>query len=91
MKSAIGIHPLIAKLLMFLADVRVTTQPIETESGWIIVYREDSKSTTVPDFESIKKQIKADLEEQKIDNRIKTLNMESEIKCIKVESKPKQT
>ena len=68
-----------SKAVVELENNKFTTAPVETQFGWHVILREDSRSQTPPPFESIKEQIRPMLQRKKMKEFFDSLRQQAKI------------
>jgi peptidyl-prolyl cis-trans isomerase C len=56
-----------------LADGAYTKTPVQTQFGWHVILREDSRESTPPPFESVRDALKQNVEGQKLQDYLESL------------------
>ena len=55
------------------------SEPVQTQFGWHVILRNESRQQPLPEFEAVKSQLQAQLEEEAIEARLAELNQAAEI------------
>lgn len=67
---------------------KYTKAPVQTQFGWHVILREDSREQTPPPFDSVKEQIKPMVQRSKIEAMLKSLREGAKIEVLYVEPAP---
>jgi peptidyl-prolyl cis-trans isomerase C len=59
-----------------------TKAPVQTQFGWHVILREDSREQTPPPFDTVKEQIKPLVQRSKIENMLKTLREQAKVEIL---------
>ena len=51
----------------------LTTEPVQTQFGWHVILREDSRESTPPPFDSVRETLKQNIEGQKLQAFLESL------------------
>ena len=73
-----------------LADGSYSTTPVKTRFGWHVILREDSREAPPPEFESVKPELAARLQQQQIAKVITAIRDNSKIEIQQPESPEKK-
>ncbi len=68
-----------SEAVIALENGKYTKQPVQTQFGWHIILREDSRALTPPPFESVKDQIRPMLQRQKAQTMLENLRKTAKI------------
>lgn len=68
-----------AEAVVKLQKGGVTNTPVQTEFGWHVIKLEDVRDLQPPSFESVKDQLRSELQSQQIDNLVKGLRAKAKI------------
>jgi len=63
-----------------LADGAYTTEPVQTQFGWHVILREESRANEPPTLESVRSVIKQNIEQTKLQDYIESLRSASDAK-----------
>lgn len=55
------------------------SEPVQTQFGWHVILRNEARQQPVPEFDAVKTQLQAQLEEEAIEARLAELNAEADI------------
>lgn len=58
---------------------KYTTTPVQTQFGWHVILREDSRTPTPPPFEAVKEQLRPMLQRERIQTYIETLRNQAKV------------
>lgn len=64
---------------------KYTAAPVQTQFGWHVILREDSREQTPPPFDSVKEQLRPMVQRSKIEAMLKTLKDQAKIEILYVE------
>ncbi len=62
-----------------LENGKYSQEPVETQFGWHVILRENSRAPTPPPFDAIKEQIRPQLQQQKVQEYLNTLQSQAKI------------
>jgi len=65
--------PEFSQAVMLLADGEYTKTPVQTQFGWHIILREDSRDSAPPPFDSVRDTLKQQVESQKLQAYLQSL------------------
>lgn len=65
-----------------LENGKFTKQPVQTQFGWHVILREDSRALTPPPLEAVKEQIRPMLQRQKAQTMIENLRKSAQIEIL---------
>jgi peptidyl-prolyl cis-trans isomerase C len=70
---------------------KYTKAPVQTQFGWHVILREDSRAQVPPPLEAVKEQLKPYLQRKKVQTMIETLRKQAKVEVLVplVEEKPK--
>ena len=68
-----------AQAVLALKDGEVTQAPVQTEFGWHVIQREESRQKTAPAFEVVKEQIDIALRRKKLTQHINELKAKAKV------------
>ncbi|MCK5666631.1 MAG: peptidylprolyl isomerase, partial [Thiotrichaceae bacterium] len=86
--------PPFSEAVIAMENGQYTKTPVQTQFGWHVILREDSREQTPPPFDSIKAQFRPFLERQKLQNYMDTLHSQAKIEKFltpPVEAAPTET
>ncbi|MGR8997651.1 MAG: peptidylprolyl isomerase [Gammaproteobacteria bacterium] len=74
-----------------LENGKYTKTPVQTQFGWHVILREDSRAQTPPPLESVKDQLMPFLQRKKVQNMVETLRKQAKVEILVplAEEKPK--
>jgi peptidyl-prolyl cis-trans isomerase C len=61
---------------------KYTKTPVQTQFGWHVILREDSRAQTPPPFESVKEQLMPYLQRKKVQNMVETLRKQAKVEIL---------
>ncbi|MFI3135838.1 MAG: peptidylprolyl isomerase [Methylococcaceae bacterium] len=64
---------------------KYTATPVQTQFGWHIILREDSREQTPPPFDTVKEQIKPMVQRAKVEAMLKALREQAKVEILYVE------
>lgn len=64
---------------------KYTATPVQTQFGWHVILREDSREQTPPPFDSVKEQLRPMVQRSKIEAMLKTLKDQAKVEILYVE------
>jgi peptidyl-prolyl cis-trans isomerase C len=62
-----------------------TKAPVQTQFGWHVILREDSREQTPPPFDTVKEQIRPMVQRSKIESMLKTLREQAKVEILYTE------
>lgn len=65
-----------------------SAKPVQTQFGWHVILREDSRTQTPPPFESVKEQIRPMLQREKLQTMLADLRKQAQIEILQADAKP---
>ncbi|MEZ5476877.1 MAG: peptidylprolyl isomerase [Thiolinea sp.] len=71
-----------AEAVMAMEPDSVSTAPVETQFGWHIIKLEEKRDVKLPDLESMKPQLKRQLEQQKMMEYMQQLRADADVKIL---------
>jgi len=71
-----------SKAVMALEKGKYTTAPVQTQFGWHIILREDSRPQTPPPLEAVKEQLTPFLQRKKLQTMIENLRKEAKVEIL---------
>ncbi|GAB4361274.1 MAG: peptidylprolyl isomerase [Methylohalobius crimeensis] len=71
-----------SEAVIALENGKYTEEPVQTQFGWHVILREDSREKTPPPFEQVKPQIEMMLKRQMIQEHVDELKQKAEIKLL---------
>lgn len=71
-----------SKALMALEKGKYSKAPVQTQFGWHIILREDSRAQTPPPLEAVKEQLMPYLQRQKVQNMIEGLRKQAKVEIL---------
>ncbi len=74
--------PPFSEAVIALENGKFTTEPVQTQFGWHIILREDSRKKTPPSFDEVKDRLKASLQRQKIQNYLESLRNQAKVEIL---------
>ena len=77
--------PPFSEALIALENGKYTTEPVETQFGWHVILRENSRSKTPPPFESVKEQFRPVMEREKVQAYLEQLRKQAKIEILTTE------
>jgi peptidyl-prolyl cis-trans isomerase C len=61
---------------------KYTNTPVQTQFGWHVILREDSRTQTPPPLESVKEQLMPYLQRKKVQNMVETLRKQAKVEIL---------
>jgi peptidyl-prolyl cis-trans isomerase C len=61
---------------------KYTKTPVQTQFGWHVILREDSRAQTPPPLESVKEQLTPYLQRKKVQNMVETLRKQAKVEIL---------
>ncbi len=74
--------PPFSEAVIALENGHYTKEPVETQFGWHVIIREDSRSQTPPPFEAVKEQIRPMLQRKKIQTMMENLRKQAKVEIL---------
>jgi peptidyl-prolyl cis-trans isomerase C len=74
--------PPFSEAVIALENGKYTEQPVQTNFGWHVILREDSREKTPPPFESVKEQLRPMLQRKKVQDYLATLRSKAKIEIL---------
>ncbi len=71
-----------------LENGKYTKQPVQTQFGWHVILREDSRPITPPPFDSVKEQIRSMMQRERVQNWIEGLTKTAKVEILLPADKP---
>ncbi|MGZ4959643.1 MAG: peptidylprolyl isomerase [Methylomonas sp.] len=71
-----------SEAVVALENGKYTKQPVQTQFGWHVILREDSRALTPPPLEAVKEQIRPMLQRQKAQNMIENLRKTAQVEIL---------
>ncbi|MDD4914013.1 MAG: peptidylprolyl isomerase [Methylococcales bacterium] len=71
-----------SEAVIALENGKFTKQPVQTQFGWHIILREDSRPLTPPPLEAVKEQIRSMLQRQKAQTMIENLRKSAKVEIL---------
>ncbi len=65
-----------------LENGKYTKAPVQTQFGWHVILREDSRKQTPPPLEAVKEQLKPYLQRKKVQNMVETLRKQAKVEIL---------
>jgi peptidyl-prolyl cis-trans isomerase C len=83
--------PPFSEAVIALEDGKYTTTPVQTQFGWHIILREQSREKTPPSLEEVKAKLLPSLQRQKIQSHLESLRNQAKVEMLMplAEAKPK--
>ena len=84
--------PPFSEAVVALENGKFSKQPVQTQFGWHVILREESRALTPPPFDSVKEQIRPMLQRQKAQTMIENLRNSAKVEILLApEAKPAET
>ncbi|MGR8934437.1 MAG: peptidylprolyl isomerase [Gammaproteobacteria bacterium] len=77
-----------SEAVVAMENGKYSTTPVQTQFGWHVILREDSRTPTPPPFESVKEQLRPMLQREKIQAYIESLRNQAKVETFLPEEKP---
>ncbi len=74
--------PPFSEAVIALKNGEFTTEPVQTQFGWHVILRENSRDKTPPSFEELKDRLKATLQKQKVQNYLESLRKQAKVEIL---------
>ena len=71
-----------SKAVMALEKGKYTAAPVQTQFGWHIILREDSRAQTPPPLEAVKEQLTPFLQRKKLQTMIESLRKDAKVEIL---------
>jgi len=71
-----------SEAVIALENGKYTTEPVETQFGWHVILREDSRPQSVPPLSAVKEQLLPFLQRQKIQNMLESLRSKAQVEIL---------
>lgn len=71
-----------SEAVIALENGKYSTAPVETQFGWHVILREDSRAQKVPALDAVKEQITPFLERQKIQDMMTTMRTQAQVEIL---------
>jgi len=68
-----------SEAVIALENNKYTKTPVQTQFGWHVILREDSRAQTPPPFEAVKEQIRPQLQRQKMQEFLDSLRQQAKV------------
>jgi peptidyl-prolyl cis-trans isomerase C len=81
--------PPFSEAVVALENGKYTKQPVQTQFGWHVILREESRALTPPPFDSVKEQIRPMLQRQKAQTMIENLRNSAKVETFLPAEEPK--
>lgn len=81
--------PPFSEAVVALENGKFSKQPVQTQFGWHVILREDSRALTPPPFDAVKEQIRPMLQRQKAQAMIENLRKNAKVEIMLPPSPPK--
>jgi peptidyl-prolyl cis-trans isomerase C len=65
-----------------LENGKYTKAPVQTQFGWHVILREDSRKQTPPPLEAVKEQLQPYLQRKKVQNMVETLRKQAKVEIL---------
>jgi peptidyl-prolyl cis-trans isomerase C len=81
--------PPFSEAVVALENGKYSKQPVQTQFGWHVIWREDSRALTPPPLDSVKEQIRPMLQRQKAQTMLEKLRKDAKVEVfLPAEEKP---
>ncbi|MGR9114781.1 MAG: peptidylprolyl isomerase [Gammaproteobacteria bacterium] len=74
--------PPFSEAVIALENGKYTSEPVETQFGWHVILREDSRPQTVPPLEAVKEQLLPFLQRQKVQDMLEKLRSQAQVEIL---------
>ncbi|MDT4332653.1 peptidylprolyl isomerase [Methylomonas sp. MED-D] len=74
--------PPFSEAVVALENGKYTKQPVQTQFGWHVIFREDSRAVTPPPFDAVKEQLRPMLQRQKAQAMIENLRKSAKVEIM---------
>jgi peptidyl-prolyl cis-trans isomerase C len=81
--------PPFSEAVVALENGKFSKQPVQTQFGWHVILREESRALTPPPFDSVKEQIRPMLQRQKAQTMIENLRKNAKVEVLLPPAPPK--
>lgn len=81
--------PPFSEAVVALENGKFSKQPVQTQFGWHVILREDSRALTPPPFDAVKEQIRPMLQRQKAQAMIENLRKNAKVEVLLPPTPPK--
>ena len=71
-----------SQAVIALENGKFTKQPVQTQFGWHVILREDSRALTPPPLDAVKEQIRPLLQRQKVQTKLESLRKAAQIEIL---------
>jgi len=71
-----------SQAVIALENGKFTKQPVQTQFGWHVILREDSRALTPPPLDAVKEQIRPLLQRQKVQAKLESLRKAAQIEIL---------
>lgn len=78
-----------SKAVASLEKGKFTQAPVQTQFGWHVILREDSRAQTPPAFEAVKEQLRPMLQQQKVQTMLEGLRKQAKVEILMPLDEPK--
>lgn len=78
-----------SEAVIAMENGQFSSEPVETQFGWHVILREDSRAQTPPPFEAVKEQIRPMLQRQKMQKMMADLRQQAEVEILLPETEEK--
>lgn len=78
-----------SKAVAGLEKGKFTQVPVQTQFGWHVILREDSRAQTPPAFEAVKEQLRPALQQQKVQAMLEGLRKQAKVEVLMSLEEPK--
>jgi peptidyl-prolyl cis-trans isomerase C len=78
-----------SKAVVALEKGKYTLTPVQTQFGWHVILREDSRAQVPPPFDSIKEQLRPALQQQKVQKMLEDLRKNAKVETLMSLEEPK--
>ncbi|PKM10109.1 MAG: peptidylprolyl isomerase [Gammaproteobacteria bacterium HGW-Gammaproteobacteria-3] len=68
-----------SEAVIALENGKYTLEPVQTQFGWHVILREDSRAQAVPAMEAVKEQLQPFLQRQKVQNMLEALRTQAKV------------
>jgi peptidyl-prolyl cis-trans isomerase C len=82
--------PPFSEAVVALENGKFSKQPVQTQFGWHVILREESRALTPPPFDAVKEQIRPMLQRQKAQTMIENLRKNAKVEVLLPPTPPKQ-
>lgn len=74
--------PPFSEAVVALENGKYTKQPVQTQFGWHVIFREDSRAVTPPPFDAVKEQLRPMLQRQKAQAMIENMRKSAKVEIM---------